>query len=219
MSSGGTISMRNNFPAIARQLEAMPDWIGNVAVTRAMNTCVEAGRTAMAKQISQEFMISSSKAKQRLVVYRAHAKGGQMRFQATLEATRRGQGRSMNIIAFVERSVTMAQARKRMRGGEGGTHTLKHGTKVRQALELRFQIKRGGGKKMIKGAFIGNKGRTVFIRDGKERKPIHAVNTIDIPQMFNAQRINTVVRRVMIERFPTAFKRELRSVLKGYAKV
>ena len=124
----------------------------------------------------------------------------------------------MNIIAFVERSVTMAQARKRMRAGEGGTHTLKHGTKVRQALELRFQIKRGGGKKMIKGAFIGNKGRTVFIREGKERTPIRALSTIDVPQMFNAQRINAPVRKVMIERFPAAFKRELRSVLQGWVK-
>ncbi len=218
MSSGGTISMRNNFPAIARQLEALPEKIGNRAVTRAMNACVEAGKTAMARQISQEFMLTSAKVKERLVVYRAYAKGGVFNFQATLEATRRGQGRSMNLIAFVERSVTFAQARKRKKAGEGGTHTIKGGVKVQQALELRFQILRGGGKKVIKGAFIGNKGRTVFVREGKKRLPIKAKNTIDVPNMFNTRRINSVVRKVMIERFPAAFKRELRSVLQGWVK-
>lgn len=213
-----SISMRTNFPAIARQLDELPEKIGNRAVTRAMNVCVDAGKTAMARQISQEFMLTSAKVKERLVVYRAHTKSGVFSFQATLEATRRGKGRSMNLIAFVEKSITMAQARKRMKAGEGGTHTIKGGVKVRQALELRVQIRRGGGKKVLKGAFIGNQGRTVFVREGKKRLPIKAKSTIDVPSMFNTRRINTVVRKVMIERFPAAFKRELRSVMQGWIK-
>jgi len=84
--------------------------------------------------------------------------------------------------------------------------------------QLHFQIKRAGGKKMIKGAFIGNKGRTVFIREGRERLPIKALATIDVPQMFNARRINSIVRAVMLKRFETNFRRELRAVLKGFAR-
>ena len=217
MSGGGTISMRTNFPAIARQLEALPEKIGNRALVRALNVCAEAGRPAMARQVSQEFRLTVSQVRERLSVVRAYARGT-LRFEARLQASNKARGRSMNLIAFTEKSVTMAAARKRMKAGEGGTHTLRNGAQTRKALELRFQVKRGGGKKVITGAFIGNKGRTVFIREGKERTPIRALSTIDVPQMFNAQRINAPVRKVMIERFPAAFKRELRSVLQGWVK-
>lgn len=198
------ISMRTNFPAVAANLNKVADDIGNKAMVRALNTTIEQGKTQMARQISQEFRITVGKAKDRLAVHRASAKGGVLRFEATLEATRRGQGRSMNLIVFVENKTTLAQARKR----------AKQGTQS----QVHFQVKRAGGKKIIPGAFIGNKGRTLFIREGKERKPIRALNTIDVPSMFNTKRINTVVRKVMLDRFEQNFNRELRVVMKGYIK-
>jgi len=36
--------------------------------------------------------------------------------------------------------------------------------------------------------------------------------------MFNTKRINQVVRQVMTDRFSANFQRELRTVLKGFAK-
>ena len=71
---------------------------------------------------------------------------------------------------------------------------------------------------MITGSFIGNQGRTVFVRTGKDRLPIKAVNTIDVPQMFNTRRINQAVQRIMQERFATNFDRALRDVLREWAK-
>lgn len=216
--SGNVIRMRTNFPAIARRLEELPEQIANRAMVRSMNAVIDQGKIQMSRQISREFKVSVGQAKERLEVSRAYAKGGVLRFEASLSATKKQRGRSMNLIAFVEKVVSLSQARKRMKAGEGGAHTLRNGATVRKSLELRFQIKRGGGAKVIPGAFIGNKGRTVFIRQGKSRMPIAAVNTIDIPQMFNAKRINSVVRKVMLERFGPAFERELRVVLKGFAK-
>lgn len=216
--SGNTISMRTNFPAVVAKLNQVADDIGNKAMVRALNTTIEQGKTQMARNISQEFRITVGKAKDRLAVYKASAKGGVLRFEATLEATRRGQGRSMNLIAFVENKTTLAQARKRMKAGEGGTQTLRNGGTIQKALQVRFQVKRSGGAKVITGAFIGNKGRTLFIREGKERKPIRALNTIDVPSMFNTKRINASVRKVMLERFEQNFNRELRVVMKGYVK-
>lgn len=216
--SGNSISIRHNFPEVARKLLVLGDDIGNKALVRALNKTIDQGKTEMARGISKEFRISVGTAKDRLSVTRASAKAGSVRFEAKLEATRRGQGRSMNLIHFVERSVSLAQAKKRMRAGEGGTHTLRTGGTVQKALQIRFQIKRTGGQKMIKGLFIGNDGRTVFQRVGKERFPIKAVNTIDIPQMFNTQRINSIVRQVMLTRFRSNFDRELRVVLQGWAK-
>ena len=216
--SGAVISIKTNFPEVSRALGKLSDDIGNRALVRAMNKTMDQGKTEMARGISKEFRVSVGTAKERLSVTRASAKGGALRFEASLEATRRGHGRSMNLIAFAEQSVTLAQARKRVKAGEGGVYTLGKGVQVQKALQIRFQVKRTGGKKMIPGAFIGNKGRTLFIRTGKERLPIKALNTIDVPQMFNARRINEAVRSVMLTRFQSNFDRELRVVLQGWAK-
>ena len=196
--SSNTISIRNNFPQVAAQLDRMAKDVGDKAMVRALNRTVDQGKTEMARKISQEFRISSSVAKDRLAVRRASARGGVLRFEAVLEATKRGKGRSMNLIHFV------TTAAKRNKRGD--------------LSQIKFQIKKVGGRKMLPGAFVGNKGRTVFIRTGKDRKPIKALNTIDVVQMFNTKRINSVVREVMLKKFDANFQRELRAVMKGYIK-
>lgn len=198
------ISIRNNFPQVAAQLNRLSQDVGDKAMVRALNKTVDQGKTEMSRKISQEFRISRADAVQRLAVRKASVKGGALRFEAILEATRRGKGRSMNLIHFVEQKVTLAEAKRRRKAGD--------------LAQLRFQIKRTGGKKVLPGAFIANKGRTVFIRTGKQRLPIKALNTIDVVQMFNTQRINSVVREVMLKKFDANFRRELRAVLKGYVK-
>ena len=201
-----TISIRNNFPEIAAKLDRLGQDVGNKAVVRAINKTIDQGKTQMARQISQEFRISVGTAKQRLKVYKASARPGTFKFEASLEASQRGKGwRGMNLIAFVTKGkVSKASAKRSGRTDLSG--------------QLQFQIKRGGGKKSIKGAFIANKGRTVFIRTGDERLPIETISTIDIPQMFNTRRVNKVVKRIMLDKFPTHFQRELRAVLGGFAR-
>lgn len=198
-----TINIRNNFPEVIAGLNRVSEDVGNKAMVRALNATITQGKTQMARQISKEFRITSGKAKDRLSIRRASARGA-LRFEASLEVTRRGKGRSLNLIQFVENKVSLAEGRRRAKAGN--------------ASQVRFQIKQTGGKKVIKGAFIAKQGRTVFIREGKSRLPIKALNTIDVPQMFNARRVNSIVRSVMIQRFDANFKRELRSVLKGYVK-
>lgn len=198
------ISIRHNFPDVARSMERLADDVGNKAMVRALNTTINQGKAEMARDISKEFRISVSTAKERLSVTKAIMRTGAIRFEAKLEATKKGKGRSMNLIAFETGTLTKRTAKKAGRAGAAG--------------QLGFQILRGGGRKVIPGAFVGNKGRTVFIREGKGRTPIKALNTIDVPQMFNTKRVNQVVRRVMIERFGENFKRELRVVLGGFAK-
>ena len=51
------------------------------------------------------------------------------------------------------------------------------------------KVKKAGGRKVVRGAFIGNKGRTVFKRVGKNRLPIKALKTLSVPQMFNEKRL------------------------------
>ena len=105
---------------------------------------------------------------------------------------------------------TLAQARKRANDG-----TLR---------VLRVKVKRGQTRK-LPGAFIGNKGRTVFERisgttmpsrskyRGTHAEKIKPVQTIDVAQMFNTRRINAAVVRAIERRLPTIFAREVQFLL------
>lgn len=74
---------------------------------------------------------------------------------------------------------------------------------------LAVRIKRRGARVIFGKGFIANKGRTAFERVGKERLPIRALQTIDVPQMFNARRIKGKVRQFMLDKFPELWLREV----------
>jgi hypothetical protein len=80
------------------------------------------------------------------------------------------------------------------------------------------KVKRSGARKVISGAFVGNKGRTVFTRVGKPRLPIKPVQTIDVPQMFNVKHINAAVVKAIERKFPQIFEREMRFALQQFGR-
>lgn len=178
---------------------------------RIVNRAAAQGETEMRRQITAEYALTAAKVRERLKVRRATAAANRFVMEAFLEAT--NGRRSMNLINFMEKSITLAQARKRQRAGEGGTQNLRNGGTNTKALELRFKIKRVGDKQVIKGAFLGNKGRTVFKRVGDDRLPIKALQTIDVPQMFNAKTLNAAVVRKIKEVLPVIAVRELKYAL------
>lgn len=182
--------------------------ISDKAKASALNKVAEQAKVMMTREIVKEFAVSHSYVRERLKVRRAAAHAKRFLMEATLTVA--DNKRAANLIRFAEKSITLGQARKRMAAGEGGTQTLRGGGQVTKALELRFKIKRLGDKKLIKGAFIGNKGRTVFIREGSGRFPIKALQTIDVPQMFNTKRINAKVVAFMREKLPAVLEHELK---------
>ncbi|MBC7600863.1 MAG: hypothetical protein H7238_17875, partial [Polaromonas sp.] len=95
-----------------------------------------------------------------------------------------------------ERSISLATARKR---GHRGTLN-----------QLHVQIRKAGGKKALGSAFIGNKGRTIFVRTGKARLPIKALQTIDVASMFNTRRVNAKVLKLIEAKFPDIFANEVK---------
>lgn len=197
------ISVRHNFPRIAAQLDRLPVTQGRKALARAINTSLKQGETAAAREIAKSYRLTVAKVKERLNVRKAQPRGG-LTLEGVLEASDPGKARGMNLIAFVEGKVSLAEAKRRAKRG-----TLQ---------QLHFQIKRSGGQKTIPGAFIGNRGRTVFVRVGRQRLPIKPLTTIGVPQMFNARPINAAIVRVLNARLPANFARELRAVLGGYVK-
>jgi hypothetical protein len=174
------INVRTNFPDVAAQLDGLRQDIASQVMARSLNRTMEQAKTAMSKEIRSEFNLSASYVRDRLRIRRAFAKDGQFSLSADLIGGD-GKRRSANVIAFGARP------------GTGGVSVL---------------IKKGQ-RKVIKGTFIGNKGRTVFRRVGKARLPIEPVRTIDVAQMFNARRINAAVVSAMKQKFPAIFQREL----------
>lgn len=190
--------------------------VSDMAKASALNKIADKAKTRMAREIAAQFEVTTAYVRDRLQVKRASAAAQRFVMEATLAAVAPGNRRAANLIRFTEKSVTLAQARKRMAAGEGGTQTLRSGGQVQKALQLRFKIKRSGAKKIIEGAFIGNKGRTVFIREGSKRLPIKALQTIDVPQMFNAKRINSVVVKMIKAELPALLERELQYYMSRY---
>lgn len=69
-------------------------------------------------------------------------------------------------------------------------------------------------RKVYKHTFIGNKGRTVFHREGKARLPIKPVYGPSIPRTFMQRTTNRVLRETVAERFPIEFERALKVELR-----
>lgn len=175
------ITIKHNFPDVQRQLDALEKDVRDKALVRAVNRTIEQAQTRMSREISREYNIKSGDVKARMFIRRASSRQGSFRIEASLEVSSR-KGRSANVIRF--------DAKQTPKG-------------------VSVKIRRTGGRQVIRGAFIANKGRTVFQRVGDARLPIKAVQTIDIGQMFNAKRINAVVVSLMLEKFPEIFAREV----------
>lgn len=177
-----SLNITANFADVQKRLDAMRDDVAAKALARAVNRTLEQARTAMSREIRAEFNISRSKVDQSLVIRRASPRAGVYAIEGRLESPTK-RGRSLNLINF--------DARPTSKG-------------------VTVKIKKGGPRKLIKGAFIANQGRTVFIRTGKSRLPIEARQTIDVAKMFNTRRINARVVQFMRTRFADIFEREAR---------
>lgn len=188
------IRIKTDFGGAFAALDQLQADIRERAGVSAVNKTLAKGRTRMAREISREFNVTYGFVVERLNIAKAKFVGGKAVIAGALDGSN-GRKRSANLIAFVERKTTLAQAKKRAKAG-----TLD---------QLHFQIKRKGGRVTIPGAFIANQGRTVFMREGKARLPIKALTTIGIPQMFNTRRLNKIVVDLMREEFPAIFAHEV----------
>lgn len=191
------INIRTNFPQVQRQLDQLQADLQERVTVSAVNKTMAKAKTNMIRVISREYNVSAGYVRERLNVARARFRNGRAIVEATLDGSgARGAKRSANLIAFLEKSTSLAQAKKRAKTGD--------------LSQLHFQIKRKGKRVVIPGAFIANQGRTVFIREGKSRLPIKALSTIDVPQMFTTRRLNSVVVRAIEDDFPGIFFSEAR---------
>lgn len=181
------LSIKTNFPEVQKQLDRLHKDLADKAVVMAVNRTMNVARTAMQREITSRYNLKAAYVRQRLAIRRASFKAGRLSFAASLLGTGK---RSANLVAFL--------ARKAPNNGRRG------------GPQVGFRIRKGGAISRVPGAFIGNKGRTAFRRTGSARLPIEALQTIDVPQMFNQRRINAAVVKVIQERFLSVFEQQVR---------
>jgi Prophage minor tail protein Z (GPZ) len=186
-----TLSIKTDFSQVQKMLKDLPDKVGQQATARALNRTVEAAKTDMNREIRKEFNIDAASVRSELKIERASFTGKTIRLSATLYSGD-GKRRGFNLVRFKT----------------AGNSRLHKG-------QLQFKIRKGKAV-TLKGAFVGNKGRTVFMRTGDDRLPIRSVNTIGVAQMFNTRRINEVVVRNMKAKFVGVFEREAAYFLSKY---
>lgn len=195
-----SLSIKTDFKDVQRSLDRLSLDLQKRVVPAALNKVAAKAKTEMKQQITGEYNLKSAEVNERLRVIKAGRSLNQ--WLAVLDPfASRKRGRSLNMIHFLENKTTLAEAKRRKAGGTVN--------------QLHFKIKRVGGKKLVEGAFIGNKGRTVFVRTSGDRLPIKALSTIDVPQMFNTKRIQSKVLARIEKELQVEFDRAIAAGLSG----
>ena len=199
------LAIKVNTKPVEKMLAGLSDAIKGNAIREAVNKAAAKGNTEMKRRIKDEFNLPAGEIGNHLDVVKAGNRFGAITATILALPKRRGR-RARNVIEFLERKVTLAEARKRLKSGTRNV--------------MRYEIRRGR-KVTIPGSFIvtANRGTFVAQRVGKARLPIQSVQTIDVPQMFNTKRINReVVRKLEQEFLPQEIDRAIQYALKRYAK-
>jgi hypothetical protein len=169
----------------------------------------------MNRAIRGEFKIDAKSVRNSIEIGKARA-----RSSSGLEAVLRifgsakKKGRSLNVIHFMEKSITLAEAKRRSKKGT----LFGVGKGGRMQPVLGFKFKTTGGAKQVKGAFIGNKGRTVFVRTGDERLPIKPLQMIGVSQMFSTEKIKRRVFEKINRDIVEETERAVKMVMARYMK-
>jgi hypothetical protein len=189
---------------VQRELARLAGREKDRAMAAAINKVAEKGRVEIRRAITDRYAIKAEEVRSALGVNRASAKGLNLEARIDIWGSKRKRGRSLNMIHFL---AALAQGVK-TRGGKAKKADIRA-----LAGQLGFQITRAGGVKEIKGAFVGNRGRTVFQRVGKGRLPIKPVQVIGVSQMFNSREINERVMKRIESEFGTELRRAVEMVI------
>lgn len=190
---------------VQRKLEGIRRDMHAKVLQPAINKVADKARAEINRAIPQEYNVKASEVRNAVTMRRAQSG----RLEAVIEVfgSARKRGRSMNMIHFLN-TIYAAGQQIKARGAKGKKSEL-------AALEkqLGFLIKKGGGFKKIEGAFVGNKGRTIFRRTGKARLPIEPLQVIGFSQMFASRKISQRVMDKISSEMPIEIDRALARLL------
>lgn len=198
---------------LQRKLAALPGELRDRAVAAGLNRTAEKAQTEINRAIRDEYVIPADRVRNSLTLRQASAARLQFTAEIQIFGSPSRKGRSANVIAFMEKKVSFAEAKRRRKKGE-----LFVQSKGRLLPILRFVFKRGSSGKVIEGAFVGNKGRTVFRRVGAARLPIEPVRVIDVGQMFRSKKVSKRVLERINRDLPVEMDRAVKSVIARFGR-
>lgn len=174
----------------------------------ALNKMADKVKADIVRAIPAEFAVKAAEVRSAVDVRRASS--GSLAAVVTIFGSTRKRGRSLNLIHFLA-AVQAAGRAMKVRGAKAKKAEL-------QALQrqLGFLIKQGGGLKKIEGAFVGNKGRTIFQRVGDGRLPIKPLQVIGFSQMFKSRRIERRIVETIQREMPVEIDRAIKMVMARY---
>mgnify|MGYP000370142490 CR=1 FL=1 len=169
---------------VKRELQRIKSEIGQGrAMSAAINKVAEKAQVEIRRAVTAEYQISAELVRGSLALRRATNKRGSIEAAIDVFGSPTKRGRSMNMVRFL----AAVQAAGRAIKTRGSTAKKKQLAALER--QIGFAVKRGGGIKTIPGAFVGNKGRTIFMRTGSARLPIKAVQVVGVSQMFSSRKI------------------------------
>ena len=193
------------FEAVMRTLEKLPQEMRDKAIRPAINKVAKKARAEINRAIPQEFAVKASEVRNAVEIRKA--RGDKLEAVISIFGSSKKRGRSLNMIHFLAAVQAAGQAFK-VRGKK-----LKKADMAALQRQLGFLIKQGGGIKKTEGAFLGNKGRTIFMREGKGRLPIKPVQVIGFSQMFNTKRVNSRVMQKINDDLPVEVDRAIKMLI------
>lgn len=173
--------------AVQKKLSGLSEKVRQDVLSPAINKVAKKAQAEVNRAIREDYYVKADEVRNAISLRQARRDD----LQAVIDifGSKSRRGRSANMIHFLA-VLQAAGVAVKTRGAVGVTKS-----DVKQlGKQLGFRIRRDGGTKQIKGAFVANKGRTVFIRTGDKRLPIKPVQVIGFSQMFASKKIS---RRVM----------------------
>ncbi len=168
---------------VTNRLRQQSQAVQDKAIGPAINRVAEKARAEIHRAIPQEFAVKAAEVRNAITVRKARA--GTLEARIEIFGSTKKRGRSLNLTHFLA-AVQAAGTSVKTRGSRATKRQL-----AALSGQLGFLIKRSGGIKTLAGAFVGNKGRTVFRRTGNARLPIEPLQVIGFSQMFASRRISS----------------------------
>ena len=191
--------------AVQRKLAGIQRDMRAKVIQPALNKLAEKARAEINRAIPQEYNVKASEVRNAITLRRASS--GSLQAVIEVFGSARKRGRSMNMIHFLQ-TVVQAGRQIKLRGAKG-----KKADVAALKKQLGFIIKKGGGLKKIEGAFVGNKGRTIFRRTANARLPIEPLQVIGFAQMFKSRKIERRVLDRISSELPVEIDRALARLL------
>jgi hypothetical protein len=196
---------------LMRKLDVLPESLQGPAMQAAINKTADKAQAEVNRAIRDEYAVNASEVRNAITMRKARK--GDLQAVIRVFGSANKRGRSLNMIHFLA-AMQAAGLAVKTRGAVG----VKRKDISALGKQLGFLIKKGGGLKKIQGAFVGNKGRTVFMREGKGRLPIKPVQVIGFSQMFSSRKISDRVMAKIRADLPVEVDRAIKAQLARFGR-